>query len=390
MAALSLIATIGGRFYGRSGMSEYQYYEFQTIDRRLTAEEQAEIKKLSSRVQLTPTQAIFLYNYGDFRSKPEQVLTQYFDMMFYIANWGTWRLIFRFPKAIADPKWFQPYDLPDAVTISQTHQYVVLDINIQEEEGIGGWVDGEGWLSQLLPLREELLSGDLRLLYLVWLRVAPYLAGYGLADDPLEPPIPANLDQLSAPLQAFIELVELDRDWVAAAAQASPRAEAASNLPIENWLSQLPDAERQEFLLKLVRREPHVDLQLINRLKELASAGRSAPQSIPGQRRLSELGAIAHTAKTTREQKEQSAARKKRIQELETLAKQEAQLWTRVIELIALKQSKPYDEATALLKDLRDVAEHQERLPAFIQRIEKLKADYSNRPGLLTRLRTIK
>ena len=45
-------------------MSEYQYYEFQTIDRPLTAKEQAEIKELSSRVQLTPNRAIFLYNYG--------------------------------------------------------------------------------------------------------------------------------------------------------------------------------------------------------------------------------------------------------------------------------------------------------------------------------------
>ena len=30
-------------------MSEYQYYEFQTIDRPLTPKEQAEIKELSSR-----------------------------------------------------------------------------------------------------------------------------------------------------------------------------------------------------------------------------------------------------------------------------------------------------------------------------------------------------
>ena len=29
-------------------MSEYQYYEFQTIDRPLTSKEQAEIKELSS------------------------------------------------------------------------------------------------------------------------------------------------------------------------------------------------------------------------------------------------------------------------------------------------------------------------------------------------------
>jgi hypothetical protein len=61
-------------------MSEYQYYEFQTIDRPLTAKEQAEIKELSSRVQLTPNRAIFLYNYGDFRGDPEKVLTQYFDV----------------------------------------------------------------------------------------------------------------------------------------------------------------------------------------------------------------------------------------------------------------------------------------------------------------------
>ena len=51
-------------------MSEYQYYEFQTIDRPLTPKEQAEIKELSSRVKLTPTQAIFLYNYGSFYNKP--------------------------------------------------------------------------------------------------------------------------------------------------------------------------------------------------------------------------------------------------------------------------------------------------------------------------------
>lgn len=35
-------------------MSEYQYYEFRTIDRPLTDEEQAAMRQLSSRVVLTP------------------------------------------------------------------------------------------------------------------------------------------------------------------------------------------------------------------------------------------------------------------------------------------------------------------------------------------------
>ncbi len=282
-------------------MSEYQYYEFQAIDRPLTPKEQEEIKALSSRAQVTPTQATFLYNYGDFRGKPEKVLTQHFDMMFYIANWGTWRLMFRFPKAIVDPKWFHPYDLPpDAITITETAEHIVLDIQIREEDGLPGWIAGEGWLSQFLPLRDDLMGGDVRLLYLVWLRAAPYLENED--DDPIEPPIPPNLGQLSEPLQAFMELVELDADWVAAAAQASPQHQAASETPLENGLSALSEAEREEFLLKLVRREPHIDLQLISRLKELAGADRSAPPTTPGHRRLSELKAIVATIETKRQQ----------------------------------------------------------------------------------------
>ena len=371
-------------------MSEYQYYEFQTIDRVLTAKEQAEISKLSSRVQLSPTRAIFLYNYSDFRGDPEALLTKYFDVMFYIANWGTWRLIFRFPKAIVDPKWFQPYSLGDVIAITQTSDYIVLDIEISEEDGLVGWVEGEGWLLRLLPLREDLLSGDLRLLYLVWLRSAPSLAGYDLDEDPTEPPIPPNLGKLSQPLQAVIELVELDSDLVAAAAQMSSSRRSTRKPPLEKWLSELSAAEKQEFLLKLLRREPHVDLQLINRLQELASETRSVPHSTPGKRRLSELMSIADTLRKKRKQEEREAARKKRIQKLEAMAPKEAQTWERVMELIGLKQSRPYDEAAALLQDLRDLAEHQGRLPEFIRRVEKLKSEYSNRPGLLRRLEKIK
>ena len=36
-------------------MSEYQYYEFQAIDRPLTQGEIAELRKLSSRASITPS-----------------------------------------------------------------------------------------------------------------------------------------------------------------------------------------------------------------------------------------------------------------------------------------------------------------------------------------------
>jgi hypothetical protein len=51
-------------------MSEYQYYEFQTIDRPLTTEQQTAIRKLSSRVQLSASRAAFNYSYSGFRGEP--------------------------------------------------------------------------------------------------------------------------------------------------------------------------------------------------------------------------------------------------------------------------------------------------------------------------------
>lgn len=85
-------------------MSEYQYYEFQAIDRPLTAEEQGEIGSWSSRTHPTSTQAIFNYNYGDFPKSPEKVVEKYFAAMLYESNFGSKRLIFRLPCTIIDEK----------------------------------------------------------------------------------------------------------------------------------------------------------------------------------------------------------------------------------------------------------------------------------------------
>lgn len=68
-------------------MSEYQYYEFQAIDRPLSDKEQTEVDSYSSRAEVTPTRAVFTYSYGDFRGDPQKVLQKYFDAMLYMTSW---------------------------------------------------------------------------------------------------------------------------------------------------------------------------------------------------------------------------------------------------------------------------------------------------------------
>ena len=48
-------------------MSEYQYYEFQAIDRPLTKDELEQMRALSSRATISATHFANEYHYGNFR-----------------------------------------------------------------------------------------------------------------------------------------------------------------------------------------------------------------------------------------------------------------------------------------------------------------------------------
>ena len=99
-------------------MSEYQSYEWQSIDRPLTETEQAAVNKLSSHIEVSATQAVVTYNWGDFKHDPRHVLARYFDAHFYWANWGTRYLMFRFPLE-ADLSALEPYCLDEFISLEQ-------------------------------------------------------------------------------------------------------------------------------------------------------------------------------------------------------------------------------------------------------------------------------
>ena len=65
-------------------MSEYQYYEFYSVDKELTKKEREEVDNLSSRFSPTSRRAVFTYSYSDFRHDEETVLLKYFDFFLYM------------------------------------------------------------------------------------------------------------------------------------------------------------------------------------------------------------------------------------------------------------------------------------------------------------------
>ena len=85
-------------------MSEYQYYEFQAIDRPLTAKEMAELRSRSSRARITPTGFANDYAWGNFRGNEDAWMENYFDAFLYLANWGTHRFKLRLPARLLDAR----------------------------------------------------------------------------------------------------------------------------------------------------------------------------------------------------------------------------------------------------------------------------------------------
>jgi hypothetical protein len=212
-------------------MSEYQYHEWQSVDRVLTPEEQAAVNDLSSHIEVSSSRAVGTYHWSDFRHDPKQVLLQYFDAYFHLVNWGSLRLMLRFPKGLLDEADIEPYCIDEYISFETIGKYQMLDLDFNPEDG-GGWMESEAGLSHFIRLRADLLEGDYRLLYLAWLK-AMTIDGSPYADEEYEdddsdslaydrePAVPPGLKKLSPSLQNFVQVFEIDPFLVQAAAEAS-------------------------------------------------------------------------------------------------------------------------------------------------------------------------
>ena len=370
-------------------MSEYQYYEFRAIDRPLTEEQRQEVASLSSRAHVTSYQASFVYNYGDFRGDAEQLLTDHFDMMLYMANWGTRHLMIRIPSSLIDMKQVAPFCISEEIDhwSSEDKEFVVLDLRFNDEEQ-AAWTEGEGWLDELIPLREELLQGDFRVLYLAWLKAAPRALEMGeIGSGTMEPPVPPRLTQLSSAQKAYISFLEIGAFMVEIAAEQS-KEQQDQGFNAGKWIDRLSDEEKRGFLLRLSQGERNLSVSLNRRLHELAMVEHPQEKSAVGKgRTISALIELAEErrqrAKAEAEEKAELARRK----ELQSLARRKDRVWNDIHALIAEKKSNSYDRAIEHLNDLHDLARYQGELDAFGEQIDTMRQTYSNRPALLRRMR---
>jgi hypothetical protein len=364
-------------------VSEYQCYEFLALDRRLTAQEMAELRSISTRAEITPTRFWNEYQWGDLKADPSDLLARYFDMHLYFANWGTRRLMFRLPVTAVDLDALRAYAPGGPATLTTTGEHAVLDLWSEVDEPEDDWFEAGHLASSLTPLRSELLRGDRRVAYLAWLLAVQD----GEVDEATqEPPVPRGLATGSGPLAALADFLRLDQDLLAAAAESEAEARDEPG-QFRAWVKRLPAQQQERWLL---RAADNPDLPVGS---ELLGEFRRAHPPVTGrqrrtvtrlQARAEELRAARRRAAAERAAQARAAAAAARSRRLAGLARRGAAAWQ---ELEQLVEARSYDQAVRLAVDLRDAAADASKPEEFDRRIAEVKQRYTRRRGFLDRLR---
>jgi hypothetical protein len=289
--------------------------------------------------------------------------------------------MFRFPKELVDIDEITPYCDGYYVSVETIDQYVILNIEFHNEEGFG-WIEGEGLLPPLIPLRNDILHGDYRSLYLAWLK---RLYEERDDEDTPEPPVPAGLKNLSDALINFVKLFEIDEYLIEVAAEKSSKPEGESGKDYPAAIENLSREECNDYLLRLAADEPHLSIKFNKRLDEFFSSSKSTESDRRTARQLIEQ-AEENARKAAERRAREAEAR--RIKELKELAQRKDKIWKEVDDLIQKTNGKAYEEAVALLKKLKEVADYEGELSTFWELMEeRVTTPYKNRPALKRRLR---
>lgn len=373
-------------------MSEFQYYEFYSVDRELTRQERDEIDSLSSRFSPTSRSVIYTYSYSGFRHDEESVLIKYFDFFMYQSSWGRKRLMYKIPKDLVNLEEIQEYACSvdneyadNGIIISTRSKFVIIEFNLTEEQG-DYWIEEETHLSSdLIGLRQDLLEGDYRSLFLMWLHMKEMELEFEEIDNTVEIPvrmIPRNLEKLDPKLESLVEFYAINKDWILGVSKYSSQ----SKPKIKNYLElvkELPLDKKNEFMERILRGESNLKIKLKKEIDKLVGIDTKKGEETITLRELLESIEKQKAKRIYREEKELENRRIKNLKETE---KNKKMILEEIDYHITKGTGRSYDEAMIRILKLKELSIYREEIKVFDMWIVKLRSKVSKKPAMLKRI----
>jgi hypothetical protein len=356
-------------------MSEYQYIGFRAAEKPVSDKNLEYMRQQSSRAEITPWSFDNEYHFGDFHGDALTMLRRGYDIHLHYANFGIRKLLIRLPHNLPDSPGARPYFAEDGLQFlkDKRGQGGSLSIDPYHEPGEQEelW-DADAILDRLVPLRAEILEGDLRPRYLAHLALMS-----DAEHDPeetTEGPVPTGLVKLTPPQKALAELFGFSDALIAAAAEASsgqPVQEDPRKL-YAGWLQNLPQASKDAWLLEWL-----ADAHSSVRSDMLAEFRKSRPMAawptVHRDRTIAELEMAAEDIhKKVIRQAEEKAAQQ-RAKRLADMVADPAPTLRETERLVKLRSQDSYIEIARLLKDLREALTGTKQSGLAEQQARKLK-----------------
>ncbi|MFI3215263.1 MAG: hypothetical protein QX192_00475 [Methylococcales bacterium] len=174
-------------------MINLHYYEFCTSNKPLTAPQVVELGNRHSKAKVTPEYLVLR------QFSPANNFMDFFDAGIYITKFGDCHFSLKLPK---NP--FRAYHVPFAFDVVGEQ----LTWTLNNSEMYPPRFNSR-WLERLLPLRSEIMEGDLRPLYLGWL--CGVRDGFVKNTAP-KPPRPKGLNNLTPAQTTLVDFLALKID----------------------------------------------------------------------------------------------------------------------------------------------------------------------------------
>lgn len=258
-------------------MSYAEQHIFLT-NRTLTPEQREQADSLSSHAVVGSNHAIYTYVFGgSFKGSEEELLTDIFDAMLWQDSSGSFHLRFRLPTDMISAKEVQSYVYDDdysaiELETEESGKNIILSVRCNEEDGDSIWLeDNPEPLRELMPLREDLLSGDYRLLYLIWHQNHLYdleSEEHYETEEDRYPPVPPGLNALPGHLIDFCHRCGIDYESIGAEAAEN---EVQETIDYKANLKKMKKKHMRDYLKRLLNGEPDLAARLRRELEAMDS-----------------------------------------------------------------------------------------------------------------------
>ena len=337
-------------------MSEHQYVHFIALDKPLDEKQLEYMGTQSSRAEITKWDFTNEYHYGDFHGNTREMLRRGYDVHLHYANYGIRKLMFRLPGGLPwDRQTLVAYLPEDGVTWHADKSGRGGILEIQPEADAGTFDDDmfepHESLEEIAPVRDLLIAGDLRVLYVIWLTINAVQGD----DEATEPPLPAGMSDLPDCLTALADFYDLGGDILDAAAEGSPPMPKSKDGHARTtaWLAKRSKEELKELAHRFLTADATgVRAETLALIRD--EEGTEAWPTVEPTRTFQQLREMGDELEKRRSQREADAKEKARRARLKKMAADPKAVIDEVEKLIDQRSTTNYIKAAKTLVELAE------------------------------------